>query len=266
MAQNIWLGLVSSDCTDEDNWSLSLVPATGDDVLVPASATNSITGTIANAINSFNRVDNSQVVISYLVITLQSQTNKNVRIGGTVACSLSVSYASTIEISQATSVVNSYGVMISGTNNTELQVDSQSSGNVGIGFTNGTYGVTAATTEITTLVLNGGITTISPVTTFTSLTQNGGVVNSYAGQINTIQSGQFNVFNVGGTYTVNQGGVVDLTQDIISKTITNLNVYKSGSWNDSNSVGTYTNPITLVGCGLEDCSIKIGKGRHIMPS
>lgn len=113
---------------------------------------------------------------------------------------------------------------------------------------------------ITTLLQNGGSLYLN--NGVTTLTMEDGVTTFYFGSITTVNGRQGTLnYQSNGTITtllVGSDFIVDFSQDPRAKTVTNTTVYSKSTLKDPLKVVTFTNPITVSGCGLSEISLNIG--------
>lgn len=105
-------------------------------------------------------------------------------------------------------------------------------------------------------VLNSGATTV---------VQYDGLLVIYSGAFTTLTvDGGTCTYNSTGTITtlnVGNAGVTQFANDLRTRTATNCNVYAGGSLLDDYSTVTFTNPLRVVRCGLEDVTLRLGNNR-----
>jgi len=131
----------------------------------------------------------------------------------------------------------------------------------GLGVTLGTllnYGGNVrvdATTAAITLVTqyDGSLTIDGKTNACTALTVYGGTVF-------------YNSSGTCTTATVGSNGTLDFRQDMRAKTVTNMNAYNGAAVYDTVAVVTFTNGLDLIGCGIEDVTLELGKHRTWTPS
>lgn len=113
-----------------------------------------------------------------------------------------------------------------------------------------------------TINQGGGIITAqSNVTTLTNRSGTFNMRGTGAITTATIENGNLNHQSSGTITTLNLKvkGVADFRQDLRARTLTNINMYASAEFYDPNKTTTRTNRITLIGCGISDVTIDIGK-------
>lgn len=279
MAQNLWIGGTSSDPTAGANWSQTTAPAAGEDVIVPASATvNMDGGDIATgaALESFTIEEGCSITIgsatSYLQVDLGD--SKIYRFGGT-----GISYIQPtgqgaqylITNAAAGAAVGSPGLWLrTGEATSNIVVDCPSNTpHIGFGATPGDTGLFSIIEAI------AGTITIGDGATPTKVANHGAVINinqlaaesytQFSGTTNwggvgtnpaiTIKGGICN-YNSDGVVTaliVNDPGQFIITNTAAGPTITNADLYGNDDSEDLlvdiGRVATYTNPVSLNGCG-----------------
>lgn len=110
------------------------------------------------------------------------------------------------------------------------------------------------TAAITALTQTIGETEIFGITNAVTL------LNLYGGTV---------YYSTAGTLTagvVGTSGVLDFRRDMRAKTVTALQVYSGGAVYDPAAVVTWTSGLDLLGSGLEDVSLQIGKHRTWTPT
>jgi hypothetical protein len=68
------------------------------------------------------------------------------------------------------------------------------------------------------------------------------------------------------TWNVSDGGTLDYSRDMRSRTVTNANVYAGGAVLDPHKTVTFTNGVDLVRCGLADVTLDVGTHLTLTPS
>lgn len=125
-------------------------------------------------------------------------------------------------------------------------------------------GVTLTTANVSggSLQLNAGLTTLSMLA---------GTVEVFAGNITTVtvDGGTFYYRGTGTitTLTISDGGTVDFSRDMSTRTVTNaLQMHKGATLKDPNAGVTYSAGIKVNRVGLDEVSIDVGVNRTITPS
>lgn len=122
---------------------------------------------------------------------------------------------------------------------------------------------------ITTLTVRGGDVTLGAAVT--TLTQSGGEITRIGtGAIAThkVTGGRF-IDRGTGTITASEvsvSGIFDRSQDVRAVTCTTMQLYAGATLLDPHGVITFTNPLQLVECGLEDVTLDLGKNRGLAVS
>lgn len=110
-----------------------------------------------------------------------------------------------------------------------------------------------------TLELNSGCTTLTKTDGVTTL-QGGGAYTTITqdrGELYYQSSGTVT------TYTGGSDSVIDFTRDMRARTVTNCSVYERAAVLDEFKTVTFTNPIALVRCGIEDVTLRLGQSRTV---
>ena len=230
MSTITWTGAVSSDPAVAGNWAGG-VPASGDTVVIPASATASMAGgTVHCAVFQALAAGGLQF--------------------GTSALSVTLDYAATIFINSNSTyylkptLATAKTITILGTSNVTFDAAS----------------VLAASGDIINQI-SGTVTSQSNVAT---LNHAGGSHTQTAGTLAAanIYSGASLKHNSSGTITainIYGNGTVDFSASV-AKTVTTFTFYGGGgTLKDTGGVVTFTNPVKLEYCGVEDVSMSHGK-------
>lgn len=124
-----------------------------------------------------------------------------------------------------------------------------------------------------TVTKNGGQLTCDTTTAaITAITQTAGDT-TIEGKTNAVTAaniyGGTVHYNTAGTLTagvVGNNGVLDFRGDMRAKTVSAIQVYAGGAVYDPAAVVTWTTGLDLLACGLEDCTLQIGKHRTWTPT
>lgn len=123
-------------------------------------------------------------------------------------------------------------------------------------------------TTLTTVDVYGG--TLTAFSNITTVNQYGGTFILYTGTWTTLNcwGGKAYCRSTGTFATNNVGnkGTLDCSADGRTKTFTNVTMYAGASLLDPNHTVTFSNAITLSGCGLEDVTLLLGKNYTLTPA
>lgn len=120
---------------------------------------------------------------------------------------------------------------------------------------------------LTTLTMQGGTVLLGCAAT--TVTKNGGSLETYGtGAITTLSNwGGALVARSSGTITnLYNAGAADFGRDMRAKTVSNASAYPGASISDPQGVVTWSNGIDLVGCGLREVALDLGRNITITPS
>lgn len=280
-----------------DNWSNGTIPITGDAVVIPAgvsfkpaiyygldqSAVNLANMTIYNVAiglpddtGTYTEYRDKFLQIQCGNITMDSSGTGLVRLDlGNGTSSGAITFK--VQSSPSGTQVGVPAVQIKNTHaNSTMSVTKGSIGvawNPGevcsiltlrVGYVTSVIGDVAfysgAGATITTVSQAGGILYLGAG--ITTLTMEDGIANVYTGNITTVngRKGTLN-YQASGTITtlyVGSDFTADFSQDPRTKTITNTTVYNGSTLKDPLKVVTFTNPITVSGCGLSEINLDLG--------
>ncbi|MGH7744285.1 MAG: hypothetical protein ACREQ5_05615, partial [Candidatus Dormibacteria bacterium] len=129
----------------------------------------------------------------------------------------------------------------------------------------------AGTTILGAININSGatLTTNSNVGT---IAVNGGMWNHAAGTVASPSlqgNGRLTYTSAGaisGTMFIGPGCTADFSQDPQSRVVANVTMQIGSSLLDPNKTVTFSNPIYLSECGIEDVSLRLGKDVHVQRS
>jgi len=299
MAVKKWIGGVADHTTEPgqaDNWSPSGVPADGDSLVFPATTAYNCDGYDFAADRQFVGLDVEDgytgdigSAATPFHIDLKDDTSYySANLAGTGTCYLQIDNYDQINVTNAGPApgtgryaLNLTGATDNGTaTKSVVNVNCPSSASVSIAANPG-EDMEANDIRITggNLVIGSSVTqhdgsTAAPLTVaggtvvaknaLGTVTKTGGTLytegSNPAGTLNTNNGKTY--LNSAGTVTtlrVSGSAVVSCANDPRPKTITTAEVYRGGSLKDPNRVVTFTNPIELIRCGLEDVTLELGQ-------
>lgn len=302
MADNVWLGTTSTAWNTTTNWITGAVPTTGDNVIFDHRAVNDCAAYDASAVtlatlritSGFTKLIGT---ISGAVVTRLKVSATSLVIGepfgdgniGTCSQLIALDFGTVqnttrILASNSTGQSNGFApILLKGTHaSNAISVDA---GWVGIGtitlaetFTYATINVTGTTANVE-LGSGGTLTTINQTdgtvqfrNNLTTLNQEGGTaISEGAATITTADVGGNFISNSTGTITtlnVQVGGNADFSQNPTARTVTNCNVYGTGTINCESGVPkhiTFTNPIAIAR-GAKSTQVNFGPDVSIQQS
>jgi hypothetical protein len=292
MAENVWQGTTTNPAT-VTNWSLGHVPADGEPVRIPATATFGLIGydfTASATIQTPNVVveEGCTVTLGTSTATLHFDLKDGAsyytaNLGGTGTSFLQIDNADSINITNAASgTTGTYGLTLTGVNDSatlaKINIRCPATAKISIGTS------VAGSCEANSITVAGGIVAIrsgvvaydgaaapsltmsgGTVTTncpLATVTKYGGILTTQAGAIASLAGNGGNTYHTStGTLTAGVIGgteIFDCSSDLRAKTITSFTVQgSSATYKDPNKVITNTNPIQLKG-GAKASQLDLG--------
>jgi hypothetical protein len=273
---------VSTDDVFIENSSVSILYGLGQSAVTLTSLTiaQTFTGTIGLPERNANGYAEYRYTDGYLAI---SATTVNIGRGdgtgsGRIKLNLG-SVAGTVNVHNTGGGVETgiEALLLKGTSITALNVFG---GSVGCGVISQLAG---ESTTITTLRMLGGTVRTGPACTISTKDQYGGTLNSYftvttcnmaGGTHNhyistmstvTLNGGVLNWYSPSNptTVTINNGGVLDFSGDTRALTITNLDLYAGATYRDPYARVAVTNGPDLNQCSVPEVSVNFGKNRRM---
>jgi hypothetical protein len=284
------------------NWSTGAVPASGDDVTITAAGANIFYGLAQSAVTLDSLTINSKTVqignspinaggypeYRPLYLAIGADTINVQQASGRVKIDTGSAPTAATVVATAVGVDQSAGVpslLLLGTNaGNSLYV---LGGSIGIAFFGGEtaeFGALAQTggsilagggAELVAVDNAGGALSFSPngETTSLRLDAAAGTVTCVTGSASGIGTvdvyGGTLDYQDGGTITqltVGQKGTASFVDNIQDRTITNCTLGVGASLIDSSATITFTNPLLLEACRVDDVSLDFGFGRHLQVS
>lgn len=292
MAEKIWNGSVDGDWHTAGNWDGG-IPVEGDNVVIPASATQDIDGTDATSSNIYAFVgfiveEGSSIAIGSaatgLSIDMNTGSPTDVFLGGTGRTFIEIIDAADIQVAAAGAApgVGEYSTNIiaseSTAANNDIYVDCTTNQSVGIGAVAGTAAA------VDSINVTGGVVTVgdsvvdSPGTGVPDLTMSGGLVetNSALGTVVVnagilthnegvmadleVWGGACN-YNSDGTLSLAKvSGTLDFSGDLRTILVTRCDLYAGGVYRDPNKVvGLGAGNLRTISSSLSDITLDFGK-------
>ncbi len=123
--------------------------------------------------------------------------------------------------------------------------------------------------QLTTVNKSGGSLTIGDTAVATFTQEGGSAEINGAGAIATLTNHEGDIlYNSTGTITtltVSEEAAVDFTAKQIARTVTNCTIYSGSTLTDSFKTVTWSNPITLSNCSLEEVTLDVGTNITLQP-
>lgn len=305
MAVHIWTGETDTDYDTVTNWVGDSKPVNGGSAIIPASATVNIAGFDASAVTLIGFTvepgctitigSKANAVVSPLKITLlNSAAYYNADLGGTGETYLDVADYAKIIVRAAGSApaTGEWGLNLSGT------VDGVGAGQIFILASSGAIGIGATLNEDMEVnkvfvsgapddvTIGGNVTdndgssavaldieggTVVTYCALTTVTKTGGALyHRGSGVVAALSDIAGTIYYQGtGTITnlyISEGGNIDFTTDLQSRTVTNCELGSGGTITDSQKTVTFTNGVDLVRCKLSDVTLDLGKHITLTPS
>jgi len=298
----MWIGATDGDWGTAANWynitdDSNEVPLVGAKVIIPADASQDITGSVqtGTAIDqliieegcSINIGSRSDSQITALELTFASQTNATVETAGTGTLYLDLTEPKTITINAAGAAPGDgqYACNIvtsSSTNTPDVYMDCESGESVGIAANAGesgvidaiylmggelTVGTVAGVSAATLIRQTGGTLTTDTALGATSL--HGGTWRHNSGAVSgatDIREGATAYYNSSGTHSgdVYVEGTLSFDEDLQSKTFSgNVYLHTGGTISDTAGIVTFSSGITLVRCRLDAVTLDVGSNRTL---
>lgn len=290
MAAQLWVGTTSTAWGTSGNWASTSAPATsGDSAQFDFNAVGGVAGsdqsattltalTIASTFQAFNfgdlatplKVKAATAFIGGASGGQKGTFTKRINWDASTVATTIVVYGTASAAASADAGLEP--VRIKGVNSSNAISIYQGV----VGIATNALGDVATFGTISVLGTQAQVNVASGVTLTTLEMQTGGTANMYcgaasvlndAGTLSTYGSGAITTkLNVSGIANLNSsgtitllnglnGGSINLLGDARPKTVTNCNLYKGSKLSFDPNVVTFTNPIALVGCNLEDVTI-----------
>jgi len=286
----IWTGTVSTNPAAGGNWSTGVVPAVGDDVIIPAGATQNIIGGDLSGVAIASLVIEDGCAISIGTGPLVA-TPEPLMFGGNATCYVNDWGSGTRYLycmdTASWNMLGSGTVYIDGINNDELNIKPNGTANVVVGpgyaaavpivpaefdaigyIEGGTVELRSVTTQAAgavpiTGILGGKVTARSALTN----------VYQYGGTLAVEAVGITNFYSTGGTCTYNSddtitlfviegSGRLDFGREPTPVTVTQGQVHRGGTVLDPYGRVIWTNEIELIRCSLTEVILDLGRNRE----